>query len=273
MTITMAMDRLEASPILINAHEMPNWCATRTHASALNTLASAVQYQKGYACVFGERGMGKSTLLRAYADQAWRGDVRAVVVDGRCNSYADFIRSILAGLRVNADGKGARWLRRRLQLAAQLHLASGRLLAVLVDDADQLGDEVLAQLHLLIDTSAGQETVLQVVLAGTRDLDKRLQSTLFAPVNQRIAARATLLPIEPEERVPFIHTVVAGEPYPAGTVLPPRALRRIVRKSRGNPGRLVDLTREAVAALHGDSGTRLFGTGPEWPAITVSLKR
>jgi type II secretory pathway predicted ATPase ExeA len=267
------MGGLEKSPILVNAHEMPNWCATCTHASALNMLATAVQYRKGYACVFGERGSGKSTLFRAYAEQAWRGGVRAIVVDGRCKSYADLVRSILVGLRVNADGKDARWLRRRLQLAAQLHLASGRLLAVLVDDADKLGDAVLSQLHLLIDTSAGQESVLQVVLAGTRVLEKRLQSTLLAPVNQRISARATLSPIEPEERVPFIQTVVAREPYPTGTVLPPRALRRIVRKSRGNPGRLIDLTREALHALPRESGTRLFATGPESPAISGARNR
>jgi general secretion pathway protein A len=257
MTITLEMDGLARSPILEAARAAPEWIATRTHNEALAAIAAAVQFQKGYASVLGEAGSGKTTLLRAYAAHAWRGDVRAVLVDGRCGNYVDFVRSVLRSLRINTDGKDERWLRRRLQLAAQLHRASGRLLAVLIDDADALGDKVLSQLHLLIDSSAGQESVLQIVLAGTPELEKRLRHAVHAPINQRLGVRTRLTPLAADERARLVQSIFERESVETAEELPSRTVRRIVRKSRGNPGQIATLTREAIYTTLGSLSSHL----------------
>ncbi len=250
MTSSVQTFETELHPVLRAARSLPHWYDSATHVNALTTITNAVQYQKGYACIFGEPGAGKSAILNAYATHAWRGYVHAIVVDGHPGSYTEFVKSILARLRIDSDGKEPRWVRRRLQLAAQLHLAKGKPLALLVDNAERLDDEVLAQLHLLIDTSAGQESIVQIVLAGTAELDTRLRSTTLAPFNQRLTARAILTPIEYDQRIDFIHQLLAHKSMTPGTDLPQRTLRRIARKSRGNPGELVTLTKQAVRRQH-----------------------
>jgi len=258
MTSSVQTYNIENHPVLRAAQAVPRWCASRTHAEALTTIANAVEYKKGYACIFGERGSGKTAVLNAYAAHAWRGYVRAIQVDGRSGGYTEFIQVILERLRINTQGKESRWLRRRLQLAAQLHFAKDKPLALLIDDAQALDDEVLSQLHLLIDSSAGQESVMQIVLAGTAELDTRLRSPILAPVNQRIAARTVLTPIEYDQRIDFIHKLLTHKSMAPGYDLPQRTLRRIARKSRGNPGELVALTRQALRRLHAKTHPRLL---------------
>ncbi len=243
----------ENHPVLRAARSVPQWFASTTHTDALNTITNAVDYQKGYACIFGEPGSGKTSVLNAYATHAWRGYVHAVKVDGQSGGHSAFIQSILERLRVDAHDKEPRWLRRRLQLAAQLHIAKDKPLALLVDNAQALEDEVLSQLHLLIDSSAGQESILQIVLAGTTELDARLRSSILAPINQRLVTRAVLTPIEYEQRIEFIHTFLSQKSMATGFELPERTLRRIARKSRGNPAELVSLTKQAIRRLHADT--------------------
>jgi len=226
-------------------------------------LANAVDYQKGYACIFGESGSGKTMVLNAYATHAWRGYVHAIKINGQAGGYTEFVQSILGQLRIETRGKEPGWLRRRLQLAAQLHRAKTKPLVLLVDNAHRLDDEVLSQLHLLIDSSAGQETVLQVVLAGTADLYKRLRSSILAPVNQRLVARAVLHPIPADDRIDFIHTIMNQKSMGPSYELPQRTLRRIARKSRGNPGDIVTLTKEEIRRLHAKVHPRQLRTRTE----------
>jgi len=237
-------------PVLLAATTIPQWFESQTHTNALTTIVNAVEHQKGYACIFGDNGSGKTTVLNAYATLAWRGNVHAIKVDGRPGNNTDFIQSILQCLRIDTQGKEPSWMRRRLQLAAQLHLANDKPLALLIDNAQALDDQVLSQLHLLIDSSAGQERVLQIVLAGTSELDARLRTSLLAPVNQRLAARALLTPVEHDERIAFIQTLLTHKSMALGYDLPQRALRRIARKSRGNPASLFRLTQEALRWQH-----------------------
>ncbi len=258
MTSSVQTNNVENHPVLRAARSVPHWYASTTHANALNTIAHAVDHQKGYACVFGEPGSGKTAVLNAYATHAWRGYVHAVRIDARPGGYATFLQTVLARLRIEAEDREPRWLRRRFQLAAQLHLAKEKPLALLVDNAQLLDDEVLTQLHLLLDSSAGQESVLQIVLAGTAELDSRLRSPILAPVNQRLVARAVLTPIEYDQRIEFVQTLLSQKSMATGYDLPERTLRRIARKSRGNPGELISLTKDAVRRLNADTNLGFF---------------
>jgi general secretion pathway protein A len=233
------------------ARESGAWHPSVTHMHALASIANCVQYRKGYVSLLGEPGSGKSSVLRMYAALAWQCHVRTVFVQGRSLSNSEFLREVLAGMRIQTHDRDDAWLRRRFQFASQLHLACDKPLVLLIDDAHLLPETLLSQFHLLLDSSAGQERVLQIVMAGREPLGQLLQSPLVQPLTQRITTRCTLHPLEPIERLPFIAAVFGRGGEDSHKFLNNRSLRRIARRSKGNPRELRQMVANELMRQHG----------------------
>jgi len=144
------------------------------HVEALQVLRVALDAGEGFIKVTGEVGTGKTLLCRLLLnglDEQW---VTAWVP----NPYLDpdaLRRAIADELRV-ALGPTPRQhtLVKKLQERLIELAASGKRVAVVIDEAQALSDESLEALRLLSNLETETRKLLHVVLFGQPELDERL---------------------------------------------------------------------------------------------------
>src|SRR5947209_19976186 len=91
-----------------------------------------------------------------------------------------------------------------------LHQADqGRTTVLLVDEAHNLEWEVLEEIRLLGNLENRQGKLLQIILSGQPELDRKLEAPNLRQLKQRIVLRCSLNPLSAEESAAYIETRLA----------------------------------------------------------------
>ena len=117
--------------------------------------------------------------------------------------------------------------------------AEGKRVVLIIDEAQALPDDTLEALRLLTNLETEQRKLLQVVLFGQPELDKRLASYKFRQLRQRVSFSYFLRGMSYYEVQAYISARIdiAGVRQP---LFSPGALKAIWKYSRGIP-RLVNV--------------------------------
>jgi hypothetical protein len=118
-------------------------------------------------------------------------------------------------------------------------LKRGHIVALLLDEAQDLSDEVLEELRLLSNLENGGKELVQIVLIGHTEFDSRLDGVSLCQFKQRIALRSRLLPLRSEDIRPYIDCRLSAAGYTGNSLFATSAIDRIALYSKGIP-RLVN---------------------------------
>jgi general secretion pathway protein A len=77
--------------------------------------------------------------------------------------------------------------------------------------------------------------MLQILLAGQPELDRKLEAPEFRQLKQRVALRCVLEPLQLEETLEYIHSRLTRAGLKEQTVFPPEILREIHFRTQGIP--------------------------------------
>jgi general secretion pathway protein A len=148
----------------------------------------------GFALISGQPGSGKSVVMRLVAERLARVRELSVGVLSRPSSkIGDFYREMgevfNVVLRPHNRWAGFKLLRERFIT----HIDNLMLRPVLlIDEAQELQPNVLAELRLLAATQFDSRTVLSVVLAGDARITDRLRQEELLPLGSRIRMRLAM---------------------------------------------------------------------------------
>ena len=112
---------------------------------------------------------------------------------------------------------------------------AGRTTALIVDEAHNLDWDVLEEIRLLGNIENRRGKLLQIVLAGQPELDRKLEAPDFRQLKQRIALRCVLQPFQLEDTVEYIHSRMARAGLKDQTIFPVEILHEIHYRSQGIP--------------------------------------
>ena len=148
----------------------------------------------GFAMITGESGTGKSVALRIVASRlsAMR-DVVVGAIERPQSKNSDFYRELgdIFGVKLTPANRwgGFKALRERWKA----HLASSRIRPViLIDEAQEMPGEVLAELRLLSSADFDATSLLTVVLSGDGRLLELLRQDNLVPLGSRIRTRLVI---------------------------------------------------------------------------------
>jgi type II secretory pathway predicted ATPase ExeA len=116
----------------------------------------------------------------------------------------------------------------------------GRTVVLLVDEAHNLEWDVLEEIRLLGNLENRQGKLLQIILSGQPELDRKLDAPNLRQLKQRIVLRCALNPLEPDEATAYIETRLVRAGMPDQKVFSPEVLEEIYKRSRGIP-RVINL--------------------------------
>lgn len=209
------------------------------YREALVTLHYGIEARKGFVIITGEAGTGKTTLLRMLMHNLDSNIHTAFIFNPRL-TFTALLRFILNDLGVTSSAKD------RLKLTEQLNshlieqLKKGHTVALLVDEAQALSDEILEELRLLSNLETDQEKLIQIVLMGQPELESKLDQPELRQLKQRVTLRCRLLPLTQHEVGLYIASRVKTAGYEGQELFDPEAVEKITHYSNGIP-RLVNV--------------------------------
>ncbi len=225
---------------------------TRSHQEALNTLLVALNSGEGFIKITGEVGTGKTLLCRRLLQALPEGSVSAYLP----NPYLAPRTLLLAlaeelGVEVSVDSDDYHLLQ-SVNRALLAHAAADRQVVVCIDEAQAMPLETLESLRLLSNLETEKRKLLQIVLFGQPELDRKLAEPSVRQLLQRIAFHYRLAGLAREEIANYLAHRLRVAGYRGDVVFGPRAVRCLHRASRGTPRLLNILAHKSLLAVYGE---------------------
>jgi len=230
------------------------------YADALNTLLVALHAGEGFIKVSGEVGTGKTLLCRKLLNTLDAQFISAYIPNPMLTPYG--LQTAVAeelGLEINRNYGQYQLLKMIAERIMQLN-GKGKRVVLCLDEAQAMPLETLETLRLLTNLETEKSKLLQVVLFGQPELDKRLDDARVRQLKQRITFSFQLKPIDPRGLESYVthRLLVAG--YQGGNLFQPRALHNLYRASRGIPRIINILSHKAMMVAYG-RGEMMVGAG------------
>jgi general secretion pathway protein A len=205
------------------------------HEEALANLIYGVQSRKGFVVLTGEVGTGKTTMLECLRDFLGSQQMTYASLFNSRLTVAQFFEMVAYdfGLRCTRTSKTEVLFALNEMILERANL--GRTTVLIVDEAHNLDWDVLEEIRLLGNLENRRGKLLQIVLAGQPELDRKMEAPEFRQLKQRIALRCVLQPFRVEETVEYIQSRLARAGMKDQTVFTPEILREIHFRTQGIP--------------------------------------
>jgi MSHA biogenesis protein MshM len=240
------------------------FCELPAYHEAMNVLRVALEAGEGFIKVIGEVGTGKTMLCRNLLNY----------LDGRAhcaflpNPYLspNELRFALASelkIRVTKNIDQYQLTQKIQNKIIKLH-EKGMPVVVLVDEAQALPRETLEALRLFTNLETEKKKLLQVVLLGQPELDRRLKEPDLRQLRQRISFSSELKPLDQDSiRIYVNHRLrAAGMPMERlsnGELFDVTAIKKLTSLSRGIPRLVNILAHKALMLAYGRGEYKVTG--------------
>ncbi len=210
------------------------------HREALNHLLHGIRSDECFTLLTGNVGMGKSSVCRCLLNQLpERTDV--AVVANPCVSVHELLSTICIEFGVKVDGEGDEeqsYLDALNNFLIDAH-GDGRIVALIVDEAQNTSLDQLEQLCSLATLKAEEKQLLKIILIGQTELSEILNQQGASQISKYITSRYHLLPLDRENCAAYVmhRLAVAGAKE---KIFSKAALNRVFELSHGIP-RFVDV--------------------------------
>jgi len=218
-----------------------------THLEGLSTLESGLLGElTGLTMLTGEAGTGKTTLIYALLQRDYK-RVRIAHISDPKLSFLEMMRVVLPQLNLYSPGTTKLDYLKTLDHLLDLHGSEERI-AIVVDEAQVVTEEVLEELRLLSNRGQRNDRCLQLILIGQPELAERLKKPELRQLNQRISSRGVLKPLSPRESIMYVECMLSAQGGKTSAIFEPGALERLLRLSDGIPRKINMLCHGAMLA-------------------------
>lgn len=205
------------------------------HEEALANLTYGVQSRKGFIVLSGEVGTGKTTMLECLRDFLGAQQIPFAFLFNSVLTPAQFFEMMAYDFDLRCSRTSKTEVLFALNTMLLERAAQGRTTVLIVDEAHNLEWDVLEEIRLLGNLENRRGKLIQIILAGQQELDRKLEQPELRQLKQRIALRTNLHPFPPEETANYIAARLAKAGMPDQTVFPPELLREIHTRTQGIP--------------------------------------
>jgi MSHA biogenesis protein MshM len=226
--------------------------ACRAIQEAFNTLQVAVANGEGFIKITGEVGAGKTLLCRKFLstlDATW---VSAYVPNPSFEPRTLYLAlAEELGIPVGAALDQHQLIKAITR--ALLDLARQRKRVLLcIDESQAMSLETLEALRLLTNLETEKRKLMQVVLFGQPELDRKLASPSIRQLLQRITFQHRMGGLQENEVGAYVAHRLAVAGLTGRSLLPSGALRALHRASRGLPRLINIVMHKAMLLTYGE---------------------
>src|ERR1041384_3086158 len=205
------------------------------HEEALANLIYGVQARKGFIVLSGEVGTGKTTMLECLRDYLEAQYIEfAFLFNSRIN-VEQFFEMIAYDLNLPCARTSKTEVLFALNQLLVEQAQDNRTVVLIVDEAHNLEWEVLEEIRLLGNLENRHGKLLQIVLAGQPELDRKLDAPNLRQLKQRVVLRCNLMPFALREAVEDIDLRLSRVGTPDQKIFSEELMSEIHLRAQGIP--------------------------------------
>lgn len=228
---------------------------TESHREALSSMLYGVKERKGIISITGEVGTGKTTLIYSFLNSLDR-NVHTVYIYHTNVTFEQILKKILIELNISSDQTDKTSLLQCFNDYLIEKLANDEIIAIIIDEAQNLSDNVLEELRMLTNLETSKSKLLQLILVGQPELEIKLNSENLRQLKQRISIRRQILPLTYDQSEEYIkHRInLAGC---KSNIFYKKAISRICEHSKGIPRNINVICDNALLLGYANSDTKI----------------
>ncbi len=207
-----------------------------SHKEALGAIIYGIENRRGFIEIVGEVGVGKTTILRSYLQRADRKRLKVLYLFNANISFEDLLRAIFRemGIERRADAATSDMINELHKVLIEEY-KQGHNVVLAIDEAQNMPVDTLENLRMLSNLETSTEKLIQILLIGQPELDRKLDLNELRQFKQRIAVRSRIQPLTPKESMDYILHRLTRVSTSRGEVFTSRALKLIVEHAGGIP--------------------------------------
>jgi general secretion pathway protein A len=205
------------------------------HEEALASLIYGVQSRKGFIVLTGEVGTGKTTMLECLRDHLTSHRIPFASLFNSRLTPDQFFEMVAHDFNLNCKRNSKTEVLLALNTMLIQRANQNQTTVLIVDEAQNLDWDVLEEIRLLGNLETRRGKMLQVILAGQPELDRKLEEREYRQLKQRIALRCHLKPLDIEDTAQYIAARLSRAGMHEQSVFPPDVTAEIHRRTQGIP--------------------------------------
>lgn len=222
-----------------------------SHKEAMGAIIYGIERRKGFVAIYGEVGVGKTTIIRAYLEKTSDRKQKTVYILNPVLSFHGLLNDIFRSLDLVPSHDDSAEMVNQLQEALIQEYRSDSTVVLVIDEAQNMPVKTLEQLRLLSNLETSTDKLIQIVLIGQPELTTLLNHPTLKSLNQRIALRATIQRLQPKESQAYIEHRVALSSSTGTPLFTQGAMKLIIREAQGIPRRINILCDNALITGYG----------------------
>jgi len=209
------------------------------HKEAFGHLVYGVTQRKGMIVLTGEIGTGKTTLCRFFLNQLGP-DVKTAFILNPYFSESQLFNAILRDFGIYNEKRKKSSFIWSLNDFLLKQSKIGNNVVLIIDEAQNLKPNQLEQIRLLSNLETQKDKLIQIVLVGQPELNRRLNLHSLRQLQQRIAIRCHITPLEKQDIKNYIGHRIKIAASGNSVIFSEGALELITDFSGGTP-RLINI--------------------------------
>ena len=205
------------------------------HEEALASLIYGVQSRKGFIALTGEVGTGKTTMLECLRDFLNAQQIAFASLFNSRLTVEQFFELLAYDLDLRCNRLSKTEVLLSLNNMLLERAAQGRTTVLIVDEAHNLEWDVLEEIRLLGNLENRRGKLLQIILSGQQELDRKLEAPEFRQLKQRIALRCSLQGFTPEETLAYVNSRMARAGRKQQDIVSTDLIQEIHYRAQGIP--------------------------------------
>jgi general secretion pathway protein A len=223
---------LEKNPFSISPDPTFLWFGPK-HQEAFAALRYGIMAEKGFLCLTGEVGTGKTVLIRNLINTIEVPTIIISVPDPDMKPY-EFFRYVAQEIKLKGKFHNKADFLMQFQTHVNAAFGTDTRVLMIIDEAQRLNLPLLEQIRLLSNIVSTQKRQLNIFLVGQNELDDLLLDERARATRQRIVVRHKLEPLALEEVTAYMYhrMQVAGADR---LIFMPDAIEAVALQTNGIP--------------------------------------
>lgn len=206
-----------------------------SHREALASIIYGIEQRKGFISIFGEVGVGKTTILHSYLHKSDHSSHKLIYIFNSAISYKGLLKQILGEFGVIVAYEDSFELVDKLHHVLIEEYKNNRNVILIIDEAQNMPIETLESLRMLSNLETSEDKLIQILMLGQPEFEQILNRNELRQLRQRIAVRCTINPLSEEESLAYVQHRLAKASSHGTVVFAEGALKTIIKEARGIP--------------------------------------